>query len=140
MYPPPQDTDVAGFYCEVTAVEDPLRTFSMACGWHRGYFGMQVNSPNERRIIFSVWDSGGEAVDCALKVARGYTQRMKIISANGGYHGHTGLALATGDPSFRDLFGANPEGFVQVDWDDADAMECVSTMFAAADKVLSAEG
>jgi hypothetical protein len=35
----------------------------MACGWHRGYFGMQVNSPTERRIIFSVWDSGGEAVD-----------------------------------------------------------------------------
>jgi hypothetical protein len=24
---------------------------------------MQVNSPTERRIIFSVWDSGGEAVD-----------------------------------------------------------------------------
>ena len=35
----------------------------MACGWHRGYFGMQVNSPTERRIIFSVWDSGDEAVD-----------------------------------------------------------------------------
>jgi hypothetical protein len=34
----------------------------MACGWHRGYFGMQVNSLTERRIIFSVWDSGGEAV------------------------------------------------------------------------------
>ena len=23
---------------------------------------MQINSPTERRIIFSVWDSGGEAV------------------------------------------------------------------------------
>jgi hypothetical protein len=34
----------------------------MACGWHRGYFGMQVNSPTERRIIFSVWDSGNEAI------------------------------------------------------------------------------
>ena len=40
-----------------------MTTFYMACGWHRGYFGMQVNSPTERRIIFSVWDSGGEAVD-----------------------------------------------------------------------------
>jgi hypothetical protein len=37
----------------------------MACGWHRGYFGMQVNSESERRIIFSVWDSGNEAVDRA---------------------------------------------------------------------------
>lgn len=62
-YPVPPGTKVAAFYCEVTAVEDPLWTYYMACGWHRGYFGMQVNSPTERRIIFSVWDSGGEAVD-----------------------------------------------------------------------------
>ena len=62
-YPVPKGTNVAAFYCEVTAVEDPLWTYYMACGWHRGYFGMQVNSPTERRIIFSVWDSGGEAVD-----------------------------------------------------------------------------
>ncbi len=60
-YPVPPGTNVAAFYCEVTAVEDPVTTFYMACGWHRGYFGMQVNSPTERRIIFSVWDSGGEA-------------------------------------------------------------------------------
>lgn len=62
-YPTPRGTNVAAFYCEVTAVEDPVTTFYMACGWHRGYFGMQVNSPMERRIIFSVWDSGGEAAD-----------------------------------------------------------------------------
>jgi hypothetical protein len=62
-YPVEKDTKVAAFYCEMTGVEDPLWTYYMACGWHRGYFGMQVNSPTERRIIFSVWDSGGEAVD-----------------------------------------------------------------------------
>jgi hypothetical protein len=62
-YPIPRDTNVAAFYCEATAVEDPLWTYYMACGWHRGYFGMQVNSPTERRIIFSVWDSGQEGVD-----------------------------------------------------------------------------
>jgi hypothetical protein len=62
MYPVPSDLHIAAFYCEVTAVEDPTATFYMACGWHRGYFGMQVNSPTERRIIFSVWDSGDEAV------------------------------------------------------------------------------
>lgn len=56
-------TNISAFYCEVTAVEDPVWTFYMACGWHRGYFGMQVNSPTERRIIFSVWDSGNEGVD-----------------------------------------------------------------------------
>ncbi len=63
VYPLPQETEIEAFYCEVTAVEDPTATFYMACGWHRGYFGMQVNSPTERRIIFSVWDSGDEAVD-----------------------------------------------------------------------------
>ncbi len=63
FYPTPALTNITAFYCEVTAVEDPLWTFYMACGWHRGYFGMQVNSPTERRIIFSVWDSGGEPTD-----------------------------------------------------------------------------
>lgn len=62
-YPTPGLTNIEAFYCEVTAVEEPLWTFYMACGWHRGYFGMQINSPTERRIIFSVWDSGREAVD-----------------------------------------------------------------------------
>lgn len=63
VYPVGPGTNIAAFYCEVTAVEDPTATFYMACGWHRGYFGMQVNSPTERRIIFSVWDSGDEAVN-----------------------------------------------------------------------------
>lgn len=63
FYPLPRDTEVAAFYCEMTGLEDPLWSYYMACGWHRGYFGMQVNSPTERRIIFSVWDSGNEAVD-----------------------------------------------------------------------------
>lgn len=62
-YPVARGTNVAAFYCEVTGVEDPVATYYEACGWHRGYFGMQVNSATERRIIFSVWDSGGEAVD-----------------------------------------------------------------------------
>lgn len=62
-YPVEDGLSVTGFYCEMTGLEDPVWTYYMACGWHRGYFGMQVNSPTERRIIFSVWDSGNEAVD-----------------------------------------------------------------------------
>ena len=61
-YPVPAGTNVAAFYCEMTGVDEPLYTYYMACGWHRGYFGMQINSPTERRIIFSVWDSGNEGV------------------------------------------------------------------------------
>ena len=62
-YPTAGLTNVDAFYCEVTGMETPLWTYFEACGWHRGYFGMQVNSPTERRVIFSVWDSGKEGVD-----------------------------------------------------------------------------
>ena len=62
-YPIERDTKVSAFYCEMTGLEDPIWSYYMACGWHRGYFGMQVNSPTERRIIFSVWDSGNEGID-----------------------------------------------------------------------------
>lgn len=71
-------------------------------------------------VIFGV--GGGEAIDLALKTARGVTGRTKIISAKGGYHGHTGLAVATGDPEYRDPFGPNLPGFVQVPFDDVDAL------------------
>jgi len=63
FYPVDKETKVAAFYCEMTGLEDPIWTYYEACGWHRGYFGMQVNSPTERRIIFSVWDSGNEGID-----------------------------------------------------------------------------
>jgi hypothetical protein len=80
-YPVPKGGKVNAFYCEVTAVKDPLPSYYMACGWHRGYFGMQVNGPTERRIIFSVWDSGGEAVD-RKKVAD--ENRTKLVAKGEG--------------------------------------------------------
>ncbi len=57
FYPTPADAKITAFYNEVTAVEDPVATYYMACGFSRGYFGMQVNSAQERRIIFSIWDA-----------------------------------------------------------------------------------
>lgn len=32
----------------------------MVCGFHRGYYGIQVNSETERRILFSTWDNSEE--------------------------------------------------------------------------------
>ena len=63
FYVTPDVTNIEAFYCEVTAVDAPVWSYFMACGWQRGYFGMQVNSSTERRIIFSVWDSGNEKFD-----------------------------------------------------------------------------
>jgi len=71
-------------------------------------------------VVFGV--SGGEAIDLAIKVTRAVTGRRKIISAIGGYHGHTGLALAAGDPAYRDVFGPNLPGFVQIPFDDVEAL------------------
>ena len=59
--------------------------------------------------IFGV--GGGEAVDLAFKIARAYTGKPKIISARGGYHGHTGLAMAAGDEKYRSPFGPAASGF-----------------------------
>jgi len=76
--------------------------------------------------------SGGEAVDLAIKLARAVTGRPEIISARGGYHGHTGFALATGDKKFSEKFGPMAPGFRQVPFNDAKALKrAVSAKTAA---------
>ncbi len=94
-YPTPKDTKIALFYNEVTAIADPVATYYMACGFSRGYFGMQVNSATERRIIFSVWDaaSGQSAKD-----------RTTVAEEN-----HTTL-LAKGDGVVASVFGNEGTG------------------------------
>ena len=64
---------------------------------------------------------GGEAIDFALKLARAHTRRPGIVSARGGYHGHTGLALAAGDLQWREPFGPLAPGFVQVPFGSVEA-------------------
>jgi hypothetical protein len=53
----PSDVQTEWFYNEVTVPEkqDVIGSYFMANGFGEGYFGMQVNSGNERRILFSVW-------------------------------------------------------------------------------------
>jgi len=80
--------------------------------------------------VFGV--SGGEAVDLAIKLARAVSGRREVLSVTGGYHGHTGLALAAGDLQYREPFGANLPDFAQVPFGDAGAMdEAVSDATAA---------
>ncbi|MFX1391217.1 MAG: aspartate aminotransferase family protein [Promethearchaeota archaeon] len=66
--------------------------------------------------------SGGEAIDTAIKFSFAYTKRSGCISAIGGYHGHTGFALATGDPNFKDIFSWNLPNFKQIPYGDIDAL------------------
>ena len=55
-YEMPSET-IEWFYNEVTVPEgnDVLASYYMANGFGEGYFGMQANSPTERRVLFSVW-------------------------------------------------------------------------------------
>lgn len=56
-YEVPTKKNIRFAYSEITVPQgqDPIGTFYMANGFGQGYFGMQVNSPKERRILFSVW-------------------------------------------------------------------------------------
>ncbi len=56
-FPVPENEKIEWFYNELTVPEgcDPEGSYFMANGFAQGYFGIQVNSPSERRILFSVW-------------------------------------------------------------------------------------
>lgn len=114
----PHEKDVEWFYCEITPRTDPVWTYYMATGWHRGYFGMQVNSPTERRLIFSVWDAGNERKDRS-KV--GPDDRVVLIDkgegvvandfGNEGTGGHSHLVYDWKlGGTFRFLLHASPAG------------------------------
>ncbi|MGA0556285.1 DUF3472 domain-containing protein [Larkinella sp. VNQ87] len=56
-YTTPENSDTEWFYNEITVPEgsDVIGSYFMANGFAEGYFGIQVNSPTERRVLFSVW-------------------------------------------------------------------------------------
>lgn len=56
-YETPKDRPLRYAYSEITVPEglDPPGSYFMANGFAEGYFGIQVNGPAERRVLFSVW-------------------------------------------------------------------------------------
>jgi acetylornithine/N-succinyldiaminopimelate aminotransferase len=76
------------------------------------------------QIFFA--NSGAEANECALKLARrwGGRGRHVVVSAYGSFHGRTLATLhATGQPAKHEPFQPLPEGFRHVAWCDLDALE-----------------
>lgn len=74
-------------------------------------------------------NSGAEANEAAIKLARRYNQRVKqrdageIITFTGAFHGRTlATVAATGQAKFQDGFAPIPTGFTQVEWDNLDAL------------------
>lgn len=49
--------NIEWFYSEITVPvkNDVIGSYYMANGFKEGYFGMQVNSETERRVLFSIW-------------------------------------------------------------------------------------
>lgn len=82
-YPLADSIKAISFYNELTIPVnyDLLHSYYMANGFSRGYFGIQVNSEKERRVIFSVWDAGNEAIDRA-KVAD--SNKVKLLAKGDG--------------------------------------------------------
>lgn len=120
FYPTPKDEKITMFYNEVTAVEDPVATYYMACGFTRGYFGMQVNSLKERRIIFSIWDAGTgqnakdrstvSAENQTQLVAKGEGVEASVFGNEGtGGHSHLVYPWKTGEAQ-KFVVRVEPEG------------------------------
>jgi acetylornithine/N-succinyldiaminopimelate aminotransferase len=71
-------------------------------------------------------NSGAEANECALKLARRWSDgdRHVVVSTHNSFHGRTLATLtATGQPEKQLPFLPLPEGFVHVPYDDVDALD-----------------
>ena len=78
-------------------------------------------------------NSGSEAIDSAIKLARLHTRKSRIIAAEGSFHGYTyGALSATGIPKLRKFFGPLLPDVVHVPYGDSDALAKAMTAETAA--------
>ena len=86
-------------------------------------------------------NSGTEAVEGALKIARMATGKTDFVATVGGYHGKTlGALSATGREVYQKPFAPMVPGFSHVPWNDADAIEAAMTDRTAAVIVEPVQG
>jgi LysW-gamma-L-lysine/LysW-L-ornithine aminotransferase len=77
--------------------------------------------PSLNRVFLS--NSGTEAVEAAIKIARSATGRTRVVAAMRGFHGRTlGALSATFRPELREPFEPLVPGFVHVPFNDAAAL------------------
>jgi acetylornithine/succinyldiaminopimelate/putrescine aminotransferase len=80
-------------------------------------------APEGLRRVF-LCNSGTEANETALKIARKATGRTRVVSADEGFHGRTlGSLAATGIPSYRDPAWPLPAGHAYVPFGDLEAVD-----------------
>ena len=82
------------------------------------------------RVYFT--NSGAEAIEGALKLARRHTRRPGFVAFDGAYHGDTMAALALmGNPVFRAPFEPLPGPVRRLAYDDATALDAIDSTIAA---------
>jgi putrescine aminotransferase len=88
-------------------------------------------TPGDLQISFFA-NSGTEAVEAALKLARAATKRTRIVATHDAYHGKTFGALSvSGRAAFREPFEPLLADVVHVPFGDLAALEAVATDAAA---------
>ncbi len=80
-----------------------------------------------KKVFFC--NSGAEANECAIKVARKYSydsygpNRYRVVTLQNSFHGRTlGTLIATGQDVFHQYYGPFPEGFSYMPPNDIDAI------------------
>ena len=129
----------------VEKVKNQLKDFSHSCfafAPHENAVNLSEEL-NKRYPITSntktfMVNSGAEAVENAVKIARYYTNKKSIISFKGGFHGRTYLAMGlTGkDKPYKEGFGPFPEfvkhalyPYFYRDISDDDALASIKELF-----------
>ncbi len=90
---------------------------------------MLCEKTGAKKVFFG--NSGAEANECAIKVARKYAEDKgiegaKIITLNNSFHGRTLATLAaTGQDVFHKSFLPLPDGFCHIDAGDVDAFKAL---------------
>jgi acetylornithine/succinyldiaminopimelate/putrescine aminotransferase len=77
------------------------------------------------KVIFTA--AGAEAIDCAIKLARGATGRNGVISMIKAYHGHSGYSLsANGKDYYKHYFEPLMPGFSLAPFGDLEAVKSLA--------------
>jgi 4-aminobutyrate aminotransferase len=125
----------AGFCVAVAGHSNPRIVAAIADQAARMMHSQGVANPSERRVelneklaslapgnlsVAHVINTGGEAIEVAIKTARIHTGRNTVIAFEGGFHGKIGSALAaTSNNFYREPFAAVLGGVTHVPYPNA---------------------
>jgi acetylornithine/N-succinyldiaminopimelate aminotransferase len=91
-------------------------------------------------------NSGVEAVEGAVKLARRYGKlhldgAYEVITVGHSFHGRTlAMTAATAQPKYQELYAPVPVGFVNVEWNDVEAIKAGTTALTCAVMVEPIQG